>query len=194
MPWSISDRAGVQSKIALVPEALRNGMRTLAAEIDDQIFSLLDAAASTAAPDHRLALTASDPLADLANAKKLLDQQNVPRQDRFCACSPGFIAYLLSTNNVIRAQEYGSTEPIQAGFVTRIYGFTLVESSSSSIIDDGFQAYHRSALSFARQMMPKFESEYKVLEHRWDYSLSHLYGAIAESNGVRVVVYDSDGA
>lgn len=194
IPFSISRRAGQQSKIALVPEALRNGARTLAAEIDDHIFSLIDANASTGAPDHRLPLTASQPLTDLANAKKLLDDQNVPKSQRFVAASPGFVQSLLGDSNVINVDKYGAEDPIMNGFVTRVYGFNLVESSSASIVNDGFQAYHKETISFARQIMPEIRQEEKALEMRDDWVLSHLYGAIAsDSSGVRAVVYDADG-
>ena len=194
IPFSISRRAGMQSKIALVPEALRNGARSLAAEIDDRIYSLIDTDTSTAAPDHRIALTGGE-LADLANAKKLLDDQNVPKSQRFVAASPGFIQGLLADSNVINVDKYGSGDPILNGFVTRIYGFAMVESSSASIIDDGFHAYHKETMSFARQLTPEIRNEEKALEMRDDWVLSHLYGAVTnDSSGVRSVVYDSDGA
>lgn len=194
IPFSISRRAGMQSKIALVPEALRTGAISLAAEVDDRIFSLIDGDANLAAPDHRLALT-GDELADIRTAKQLLDEANVPKADRFLAASAGFTAALLANNNVIRLNEYGSTDPIQAGFVTRVYGFTIVETSSASVIDDGFQAYHRSVLSFARQINAELRREEKALEMRDDWVLSHLYGAIPnDAAGLRSVVFDADGA
>lgn len=193
VPFSISRRAGMQSKIALVPEALRNGGKALAAEIDDRIFSDLDGNASTAAPDHLRILTAS-PLDDLLLAKNLLDLQNIPKSDRFVAASPGFTAALLGENNVIRLSEYGSVDPIQNGFVTKAFGFTIVESSSASIRDSGFIAYHRSAEVFARQINSELRSEEKVLEMRTDWVLSQLYGAQpTDPDGTRVVVFDVDG-
>ena len=194
IPFSISRRAGHQSKISLVPEALRNGARSMAAEIDDFLLGLIDAGASTAAPDHRLALTASDPLADIRNAKQLLDNQNVPKAERFIVASPGFVSELLGTNNLIRVNEYGSANAIQAGFVSDIYGFRVLESSSSSITGDGFFAFHRSSVAFARQIMPELRTEEKALEMRDDFVLSHLYGGVLAPGGdVRCVVYDDDG-
>lgn len=188
VPFAISDIASLQSKLALVQEAVTNGARSLAAEIDDHIFSLIDANAST-----RLAKTA-DPLADIATAKKALDLAKVPRFGRFLACSPEFIQSLLGVGSVINAEKYGASNPIQAGFVTNLFGFTLVESSSASIVEGGFQAYHQNAVAFARQMMVKFERERKVLEQRDVFAITHLYGAVAtDASGVRAVVFDADG-
>lgn len=193
IPFAISDKAMTQAKANLVAETVKNGARSLAAEIDDYILGLLDAGASTAAPDHRQALTA-DPLADLALAKKLLDDQNVPKAMRYVVASPGFCQALLGTNNVINAEKYGSENPIQAGYVSRIYGFTILESSSSSIVDDGFIAYHRDTMAFGRQIAPKFERQRQVLKQADDYALTHLYGAVnTDSAGTRIVVFDSDG-
>lgn len=192
IPFSIGDKASVQAKARLVQEAVSNGARSLAADIDDYMLGLVDAGVSAAAPDHRLALTGGDPLADIRMAKKVLDDQKVPRSERFIVASPGFIAEILGTNNLIRANEYGSASGIQAGFVTDIYGFRILESSSSSIIDDGFHAFHMSALAFARQISPKFENERRVLGQRNDYALSHLFGGIL-TDGKRGVVFDADG-
>jgi hypothetical protein len=193
IPFSITRRAGTQSKVALVPEALRNGARTLAAAVDDFMFGLIDAGTATAGPDHRQALTA-DPLADIVLAKRLLDEANVPRGNRYLAASPGFCQALLGTSNIIRAQDYGSSQPIQNGYVGSVYGFMIVETSSSSIIDDGFQAYHMDAAYFARQIQPELRVEEKALEMRDDYVLSHLYGGVySDSSGVRSVVFDADG-
>ena len=193
IPFSISRKAGEQAKIAMVPEALENGAKSLAAEIDDYMLGLIDAGASTAAPDHRIALTANDPLADLAAAKKLLDTQNVPKFDRFVVASPGFVESLLQTNNLIRVNEYGNEQPIQAGFVSRIYGFTILESSSSAVVDDGFHAFQRQGVAFGRQIQPELRTEEKALEMRTDYVLSHLYGGLV-TDGTRMVVADADGA
>lgn len=192
VPWAISDKAGLQSKLNMVSEAVKNGAKTLAADIDDYIFGLIDAGASTAAPDHRIALTAN-PLEDITNAKKLLDDQNVPRDGRFIFASSGFCKTLLDDNTIVNANHYGSREAQQSGYVTQLFGFTILESSSSAIVDDGFQAIHRDSIAFARQMAVNLQSERKVLAHRWEYSMSHLYGAVM-TDSVRAVVYDADGA
>jgi hypothetical protein len=193
VPFALGDKVAMQAKIALVQEAVRNGALTMSAEIDDFLLGLIDAAASTAAPDHRIALTAN-PLEDLTNAKKLLDDQNAPREMRTVFASPGFIKTLLDDNTIVNANQYGGADPQRNGFVTRLFGFDILESSSSSIIDDGFHACSKDVIAFARQIMPKFEKQRQVLSHRDEYSMSHLYGAIAtEGSDVRCVVFDADG-
>ena len=174
----------MQSKGMLVDVTVRNGARSLAAEIDDYLISLAIANASANNA------TTADPLDDLSSAKKDLDDANTPRADRFAVISSGFTKALLGDSNVINVDKYGSENPIQAGFVSRIYGFTVLESTSSNLANDGFIAMSKQCLGFARQIMPKFERQRQVLGQKDDYALSHLYGAVArDASGDRVVDY-----
>lgn len=184
IPFSVSDKASIESKANLVDVTVRNGAKSLAAQIDNYILGLAIAGAGTNNA------TTADPLADLAEAKKILDENNTPKAGRYVEASPGFIQSLLGNNNVINVDKYGSENPIQAGFVTRIYGFTLLESSSSALVNDGFVAHSAQALAWARQITPKFEKERKVLGQRDDYALTHKYGAIVtDVSGDRIVDY-----
>jgi N4-gp56 family major capsid protein len=191
IPFSIGDKAMVQSKASLVSEQVKMGAMSLASEMDDYCFGLIN---SNVAGANRKALTVGDPLADLAEAKRLLDENNVPKAGRYVTATPAFIQSLMGDSNVINADKYGSSNAIQAGYVTRIYGFSLLESSSSSIIDGGFQAYHQNAIGCARQLGVKFEKERRVLGLRDDYVMSHLYGAVnRDPSGLRMAVFDADG-
>lgn len=189
VPFSIPKRVGLQSKLNLVQEALKNAPRSLAAEIDDSIFTEAIAGAGTT-----VAVAAADALAAILDCKQQLDTDNVRRTDRFLVGSPAFIADLLGTNNIIRANEYGASAPIQAGMVASIYGFMILESSSSSVPTDGFIAMHREGMAFARQREVQFERELKVLEQREDYALTHLYGVkhtvLAAASNPRIYVYN----
>jgi hypothetical protein len=186
VPFAITDKASEQSKIAMVARVVSNGAISMAAEIDDHVFSLINAGAAT-----RVAKTVN-PLEDISNAKKLLDDANVPKTDRFLVASPAFVKSLLDQNTIVNANQYGSMEARQAGYVDRIFGFTILESSSGSILEDGFQAFHRESVAFARQMNISLKSEYDVYRHEWQYSLSHLYGAVFTQPSM-AVVYDNDG-
>lgn len=184
--WAISKRAEVQSKINAVTQAVKNGSKELAAEIDDFLF----AAMVTGTGDTKgMAVDFSgDALAALADSKKQMDEANVPRQGRFIIASPGFISNLLGNNNVINVDKYGSENPIQAGFVTRIYGFTLVESSSASVPADGYIAEQMDSTAFARQMNVMLLRQEQALGIRDDYSMSHLYGGILTDTGSKRIV------
>jgi hypothetical protein len=186
IPFALTSKGDIQSKIALVQRTVENGIRSLAAQVDDAIFAEAVANAGTTE-----IVAASDALAALLGAKQQFDEDNVPRMDRAVVLSPAFCALLLGTNNVIRANEFGSANPIQAARVANIYGMEVYESSSSSIPNDGFVAFGMEALAFARQRQVQFEQQRQVLAQKTDYTITHLYGveSTAASNP-RIYVYD----
>ncbi len=184
--WALSKRASVQSKIDSVTQAVKNGSRELAAEIDDFVFGAM--VTGTGDTKGLAADFAGDELAALANSKEQMDLANVPRQGRFIIASPGFVSGLLGNNNVINADKYGSENPIQAGFVSRIYGFTIVESSSSAVPVGGYIAEQMDSTAFARQMDVMLLREEKALGVRDDYSMSHLYGSVLTDSGSKRIV------
>lgn len=188
IPFSITKKGSLQSKIELVSRTVENGIRSLAAEVDDAVFAELVANAGTTNT-----VAAADALEAIRLAAKAFDLANVPKMGRALACSPGFLYDdLLANNNVIRANEFGSAEPIRMAAVANIYGIMIFESSSSSIADDGFVAVGLEACAFARQRAVEFEEENKVLEQRRDYAVTHLYGVkstVATTNP-RIYVYD----
>ena len=187
IPFSVTKRGALQSKIALVQKTVENGIRELAAEIDDAVFAEAVAAAGTTE-----VAAAADALAAIRGCAKAFDLARVPRSGRAMAVSPGFLHdELLATNNVIRANEFGSADPIRMASIANIYGILLFESTSASIPDDGFVAVGMEGLAFARQRAVDFESESKVLGQRTDYAITHLYGveSTAASNP-RIYVYN----
>ena len=187
IPFSITKRGELQSKIALVQRTIENGVRSLAADVDNYIFAQSVAAAGVSDVG-----AAVDGLTAIRRAGKELDLQNSPKEGRSIAASPGFMYdLLLANNNVIRANEYGSADPIKKSSVVSIYGFEIFESSSASLADDGFLALAMEATAFARQRAMSFEEQLQVLNQRTDYTLTHLYGAesTAASNP-RIYNYD----
>lgn len=187
IPFSLTKRGDLQSKIALVQRTVENGIRSLVAEVDDAVFAEAVAQAKTTQT-----VAAADALAAILGAKQQFDLDNVPRTGRAMVLSPVFCSALLGTNNIIRANEFGSATPIQAARIANIYGFEIFESSSSSLPADGFLAMGQEAVCFARQRQVQFEQELKVLEQRTDYTVTHLYGtkSSVSANNPRIYVYD----
>lgn len=187
IPFSLTKRGELQSKIALVSRTVENGARTLAYGVDDYIFTVAVAAAGTTNTT-----AAADGLEAIRDLAKQFDLDNVPKQGRAAVVSPGFLHDdLLATSSVIKANEFGSAEPVRMGSVASIYGIQIFESSSSAIADDGFLAMGLEAMAFARQRSVEFESQIQVLNQKTDYTLTHLFGAesTAASNP-RIYVYN----
>lgn len=171
VPFSLPKKVSIESKINLVEVAVRNGARSLTAEIDDAAIAEGVANAGTT-----VAVAAADALQAILDAKQQMDSDNIPMDRRFIISSPVFTADLLGTNNVIRANEFGNSDGIQRGMLTDIYGFRVLMSSSASLPANGFLAMHQEGIAFARQRNVEFMSEEKVLEQRDDYVLVHKYG------------------
>ncbi|NQX99773.1 MAG: hypothetical protein HRT70_01320 [Flavobacteriaceae bacterium] len=187
IPFSITKRGELQSKIALVQRTVENGIRSLVAEVDDAIFA--EAVANAKTTDTAAAV---DGLTSIRRAAKQMDLDNVPKEQRAIAASPGFMMdLLLANNNVIRANEFGSADPIRVAQVASIYGFAIFESSSASLPDDGFLALGMESVAFARQRAVSFEEQLQVLNQRTDYTVTHLYGTESTAaTNPRIYVYD----
>ena len=186
IPFSLTKRGDLQSKLALVQRTVENGIRTLVAEVDDAIFAEAVAAAATTET-----IAGADALAEVLACKQQFDFDNVPMVDRALIVSPAYAARLLGTNNIIKANEFGSASPIQAARITNLYGFEVYQSSSASLPDDGFVAMGAEALAFARQRQVQFESQVQVLGQRTDYTVTHLYGVKSSAaSNPRIYVFN----
>lgn len=185
--FAVTERGSLQSKIALVQNTISNGVKTLSHGIDNFGFAAAVAAAGTTET-----VAAADALAAIRGCAKAFDLARVPKQGRAMAVSPGFLHDdLLANNNVIRANEFGSAEPIRMAAIANIYGILVFESTSSAVPDDGFVALGMEAMAFARQKSLSLKEQEQVLAHKRDYSLSHLFGsATTAASNPRIYVYD----
>lgn len=196
IPFALSDKASLQAKLNIVADIVNNAGKSLAADVDNQLIAEIAAGVSTAAPDHRLALTAN-PDDDIRTARRLLNVANVPMQDRFLLISPVFEEAMLGVAGFVETDKYGSSEPIMNGEIGRVFGFRVLMTTSAQAelgTDGGFMAFHRSSIGFARQMAMKFERERNVLAQRDEYALTHLYGVQGLGDGTRQVVFNATGA
>lgn len=187
VPFSLTKRGDLQSKIALVQKTLEIGLVSLAADVDNYVFTQAVAAAGST-----VTAAAADALAALRGLAKSFDDANVPKMGRSAIVGTSFLwDELLANNNVIKANEFGSSEPIRVAKIANIYGIDLYESTSSAIPSDGFLGMGMEAMAFARQRMVEFEEEKKVLEQRTDYAISHLFGAASTAaSNPRIYVYN----
>jgi hypothetical protein len=186
--WALSVKANIQMKVSVIDANVKNGARTLAAEIDDFIYGAMVTAKGGAS----LEVDAADPIKAIREAKERMDQANIPKSGRYITAGPGFMQLILGDSNVINADKYGNASGIQAGFVTDLYGFRIVESSSSSIPANGFIANHEESFAFARQLQPRLDRQFFAARQAEDYVLSHLYGGVATDSGSERIIVAED--
>jgi len=194
--WAISDKANVQTAINITTQLVKDGARTLAASIDNAIVGeLLKASAS--APDHVIFYAGATDLigiADILEARRLLNLANVPLSERFLLLSPDAEAQILAIENFISAEKYGSAEGIQLGEIGKIYGFKVLMSSSPALVGNASVAYHKSAVGYASQINARFESSRNILCQQTEYALSQLFGVKVLDLGKRQVAMSGNPA
>lgn len=194
--WAITDRTSVQSKIAISAEIFKNGGKTLAASIDDAIIAEMVAEVSAGAPDHVIAFDAGGVLgdADVRNARELMNIQNIPMSDRFLLVGPTAEKSLLGVANFIEVQKYGSeARALMTGELGRLYGFTVLMSTSSSLTAGEAMFFHRHCLTYATQINMRFDQDRNLKGHSDEFSLSLLYGVKGLDGGKRQVLVNAAG-
>jgi len=194
--WSVSDRADIQSKVAITVQLVKDGAKALAATIDNTILAQL-LLASAAAPDHRVQFanttTNTIQVTDIAEARKLLNMQRVPMGDRYLLIPPAQEKAMLVLADFIDAAKYGNPDAIQNGEIGRVLGFKVLVSTAASLVDASFVAYHKSAVAYASQISAKFDTIRNVPLVADDYALSQLFGSIVLDSGKRQVLFNATG-
>jgi hypothetical protein len=187
--------ADLQSAVNVEAEIIKESAMELAKATDDLIRTQLKLA-STSAPDHILDYvdTATDviALADIANARKLLNTQNVPMEDRYMAVSAKKEYELLQIASFIQAERYGSSEPIVNGEIGRIFGFKVILDNGLADAETLF--WHKSAAAFAVQLSPSFEKMMNLPGVKNQYLLHTVAGSKVLQAGKCNVFYNGTGS
>lgn len=187
--YEVEDIAEVQANIPLIQDMLSKAGRKLAEDMDDYVYDCLKAT-SASAPDHRILYannTTDNTLAkgDILEARRLLNVQNVPMEDRWLAINPLQEKELLSIDNFVEADKYGGTEPLRNAELGRIFGFRVVMSNVVDSLEA--VAFHRSHVAFARQIQPRVERDRNLRNIADQLLISHLFGCVTMDSGKRGV-------
>jgi hypothetical protein len=90
-----------------------------------------------------------DIIDDVVDARKALNEANVPFANRFLAVSPSVEALLLKSDKLIRYDGSGTSVALREATIGRILGFDVIASNA---IEDGTAvAYHRDAFAFVNR-------------------------------------------
>ena len=191
---SLERIASVQATPDVQAEILVEMAGELALQIDKDIITQLKLV-STSAPDHLLDYAATGgPIAqaDILEARRLLNIQNVPMQDRFLVVSPDQEKAMLSIADFVRADAYGSAGGLMNGELGRLYGFTVLMHTSLSAVDS--LMYHKSHAGMAMQLAPEYHTNFDVPKVADQYLLHQLYGVKVMDLGKRGVYFNGTGS
>lgn len=188
--WLLEDIANLQSKVAVTQAYIQQSAKDLAAEMDQTILDALEAGASAAAPDHRIAYTdgVNNDIekADILNARKLLNIAKVPMADRAMVISPAQEAFLLAIGEFVKVNESGSEASLRNGLIGKLFGFDCYVSPLAEDLKSMF--FHKSALAFARQLAPRYKTQDDLANLGVRHSVDHIYGCKVLDSGKRIVL------
>lgn len=179
------EKAQAVSGAGVIAEATRRSAYGLANTLDAFVLTTMAAGASASAPDHQVAeatiSTASDAYVALVDWGVLLDQADVPEDDRFVVVTPAFHGKLLKDDRFVKAGDDTSAASRLNGRVGEAAGFSVFKSNN---LPDGagagagkaMIAGYRGATTLAEQII---ETEAARMEKRFADMVKglHVYGA-----------------
>lgn len=184
--YAALERIGeIQATPNVESEIIMEMAKELALQVDKDIAVQL-LLASAAAPDHRIAFAgASLAQADLLEARRLLNVQNVPMDNRFLGIAPDEEKAILSISDFVRADAYGSAGGLINGEIGRLYGMIVV---MSNVFTAGTPVvYHKSAVGFAKQLDAEYSTDKDLKNSAKEYLLEQIYGVAVLDGGKRQV-------
>lgn len=173
LAYSVADRVKMQSRVPLEAELASKAGKEMAIYMDKAILSELQTLSQTVAYDDTV--NERMQLADITEARRVLNRNNVPQNDRVLLISPEQEEAMLNIDNFIHADKYGAREALLNGEIGRVYGFRVLVSNLLAA-DEAF-AYHRDCIGYAMQHEVDFETQRADVTLRsTDYSYAVGWG------------------
>lgn len=183
----VEDIAALQAKVAVSQQYVQQAGKDLANEMDLKLINDIESGTSAAAPDHKRAYAgASLAKADILTARQLLNEQNVPLEDRSALISPASEAAILAISEFVRVDESGGSEALRNGRIGKLFGFDIFVSSNVEDLKSLF--YHKTCHATARQLAPRVKTFDDVPNLAVRYSIDHIYGSKTLDSGKRQVL------
>ena len=177
----VEDIAKVQAIPGLFEKEVSGLGYAMAKTMDAYIESLVEAATTNSAA---LGTDNTITAAELRTGLKTLMESDIPIDECNLVISPALYAALLGISDFADASKFGGGQaPAFNGLIGKLYGMnvftsTVMGSSGSTGVKVGY-ILHPSAISFARQMGPRVQSEYSVDYLGTKVVADILYGGVA---------------
>jgi N4-gp56 family major capsid protein len=189
----LEDAADLEAAVAQEPAILESATEALLTAFEAAIYTALATASSTT-PDHRIQLktTGTISLADVLEARRLLNVQNVPQTDRWLAVHPDQERDLLALENLTDVSKYGDRMAIVNGEIGMIYGFRTIVTNN--VTTETALAYHRTHVAFARQLNLTWEKARDLENAATEYLMQNKYGIKTLDAGKRGILLNNSGS
>ena len=185
--WLIEDIASAQAVVRVVEENVMRASKDMANDYDLFLVNLLEAA-SAAAPDHRIAYANAATIqeTDILAGRQLLIEQNLDPSTFSLAVAPAQEAEMLKLSNFIDASKYGAGSPLANGEIGRVFGARVIVSNNIESLKS--LMFVDSAVGYADQFGPRFQSDADLANIGRRYSMDQLYGGTILDSGKRSVM------
>ena len=149
-------------------ELVQVGANAIGRRQDQLIIDALNASGTSLTVDNDIGGADSNlNVAKLREAKKLLDKNNVPPQDRHVVLHANNLASLLS-ETAVTSSDFNTVKALVSGEINTYLGFTfhvLGDRTEGGLTVDGsldrtVLAFHKDAIGYAEGMGPKTEINY----------------------------------
>lgn len=186
--YRVPDRVKMQSRVNLEAELAVKAGKEFAIYMDKEIRDVLRTLTSVFAFANATDLG----LADITEARKRLNDNNVPQSDRVLLISTAQEKAMLDLPNFIEADKYGARTALMNGEIGQVFGFRVLVSNLLAA-DESF-AYHRECVGYAIQQGIRFESDRPdVGQPGTEYAYSSLWGSTLMYAGQKGVRMNSTG-
>ena len=184
LPYRIPDRVAKQSRVPLEAKLARKAGKEMAIYMDKKILAEL----ATLTAQVTYATLDTMALADITEARKLLNRANVPQSDRVILISPEKEQDMLNIDNFLHADKYGAREALLNGEIGRVFGFRVLVSNLLAAGES--YAYHRECVGYAVQQNIDFETQRADVNVRaTDYSYVVGWGCTLMYDGKKGVKF-----
>jgi N4-gp56 family major capsid protein len=189
----LEDSADIQAAVAQEPAILESATEALLTSLESEIYTAL-ATTSSATPDHRVELKTHDVvgLADILEARRLLNVANCPMVDRWLAIHPDQERDLLSLEMLTDVSKYGDRMPLINGEIGMLYGFRVVVTNN--VTSSTALAYHRTHVAYARQLALNWEKARDLPNAATEYLMQNKFGIKTLDSGKRGILLNNSGS
>ena len=128
------ERAQAVNGGAILAEAINRASYGLSNTLDAYVLDLMGAGVSTSNPDHLLTQAAIDSAAEsydlLVRMGALLDEANVPQENRWAVVTPSFYGLMLKDSRFVAAGDVAGSSTRANGMIGQAAGLTLYKSNN----------------------------------------------------------------
>ena len=187
-PVVLDDMTNLQSQVALVGKAQTESGYAIAKQMDSSLCALFSALGNTAGVQGTDGSAITDDV--LIACVEVLDEADVPDENRYWVFDPSCKADLLKIDKFVRT-DYGAKTAVVNGQFGMIYNAPVLITNNLTAYSTGnYAAYlHRDALAIIAQEKSKVDLVRQPLKHQMTINVTALWGVKEMRDVFGVAIY-----